>query len=449
MRLVRRSMHVIAAVAVAACATLGGAGCAALEPGVTRLDRGVPREGRYVSPEAYEHGVRGGLLAAAGEHRAAIVELRRAERDDPRSAELPARIGESACAIGDRPDAEAAFARSLANDPRFARAFVGRARCALSAHPPAVESAAADLARAEAIAPDAADTRRLAIDVARARGDRALARTVAEEAVRLHPHDAELGLSLVELAADQGDVERALEMALRVRSFDERLGAQATAKASAAAARSGWVGAFLRLSRSAATDDHTRARDALPAPPARSPNDPACDAFDARWSAVSIAFERAELAALGEAMSARCPSFGERWLLESFSARWRPADAAAIEAEARATTLPALGRWANAMALRSLDDRALAANERRPVLEGGLSAALDLARRASAVATSDPRLAAAYAAMARTAAPVDASVARLAYLALRAANDPGAETARAHLCALARTTVERAHCTPR
>src|SRR5690606_32977568 len=106
------------------------------EPGpVTRVVDGVPREGRYVAPDAYAAYARGALHEARGELAAALAHYEAALREDPRSPEILARIGHLHClrarSPGDRAAqaARQAFARATALDPSSTVAWFESARC--------------------------------------------------------------------------------------------------------------------------------------------------------------------------------------------------------------------------------------------------------------------------------------------------------------------------------
>jgi tetratricopeptide (TPR) repeat protein len=115
-----------------ACVALGVAGCG-FRPSVDRAYEGSVVRGRFVEPEAYAAFLRGAMAQAAGDSREALAAYEDARRADGDSPEIWTRIGEVRCALDARAgEAERDFARALDLDPRYARAWSARARCALS-----------------------------------------------------------------------------------------------------------------------------------------------------------------------------------------------------------------------------------------------------------------------------------------------------------------------------
>ncbi len=100
---------------------------------VERVVDGESFEGRAIAPGAYASYVKADLLARAGNHGAAVAELRRALDADPASPEILTRLGELTCGGGRTAARDAsglfAFDDALKRDPRFAPAYLGRARC--------------------------------------------------------------------------------------------------------------------------------------------------------------------------------------------------------------------------------------------------------------------------------------------------------------------------------
>lgn len=128
------------------------AGCGGGTP-VTRIVDGRAEAGRAVDEEAYAASLRAGIFDAAGDRDRALDALEAALAADPDSPELLARYGEVACGAArsspPRPaSALSAFSRSLALEPTYAPAWLGRARCLdlLGREPEAL--AAAELAAA-------------------------------------------------------------------------------------------------------------------------------------------------------------------------------------------------------------------------------------------------------------------------------------------------------------
>jgi tetratricopeptide (TPR) repeat protein len=105
-------------------------GCS-LRPAVDRAYGGTIVPGRYVEPEAYAAFLRGAIAQAAGDSREALAAFQEARRVDGDSPEIWTRVGEVRCAMAARNgDADHDFARALDLDPRYARAWSARARCA-------------------------------------------------------------------------------------------------------------------------------------------------------------------------------------------------------------------------------------------------------------------------------------------------------------------------------
>lgn len=107
------------------------AGCIFGPSTVTRIVDGRAIEGRAIGATAYAEFTRGVLLEATGQHQAAEAAYLTALAQDPRSAELWARVGAVRCAreLG---SADQAFAQALELDPELASARLERAQCALA-----------------------------------------------------------------------------------------------------------------------------------------------------------------------------------------------------------------------------------------------------------------------------------------------------------------------------
>jgi tetratricopeptide (TPR) repeat protein len=106
---------------------LASTGCAA--GSVTRVVDGEAVEGRPVAAEAYAAYAKAELFRAQGDRKQALRFLDQALDMDPGSPELVARYGEVLCDEAATPAALARFERALELDPRYAPAFLGRARC--------------------------------------------------------------------------------------------------------------------------------------------------------------------------------------------------------------------------------------------------------------------------------------------------------------------------------
>jgi tetratricopeptide (TPR) repeat protein len=108
------------------------AGCGSA-PVVDRSYGGRVVHGRYLEPEAYAAFLRGAIAFDAGDVRGALAAYAQAAELDPDSPEIATRIGEARCRADPRDSsADAAFEAALKAEPRYARAWEARARCALA-----------------------------------------------------------------------------------------------------------------------------------------------------------------------------------------------------------------------------------------------------------------------------------------------------------------------------
>jgi len=116
-------------VAAAALAVLG---CGAA-PSVERAYDGRVIDGRFVPAEAYAAFLQGAVVEAQGDVAGALAAYETAARLDPAGPEAWTRVGAVRCTASatDR-HADEAFARALAADPTYARAWEAEARCSLS-----------------------------------------------------------------------------------------------------------------------------------------------------------------------------------------------------------------------------------------------------------------------------------------------------------------------------
>jgi tetratricopeptide (TPR) repeat protein len=122
----------VRALAAVVVCTMTVAACAHA-PVVDRAYGGRVVHGRYVEPEAYAAFLRGAIAFAGGDVRAALAAYAQAAEIDPDSPEISTRIGEARCRADPRdPAADGAFDAALKSEPRYARAWEARARCALA-----------------------------------------------------------------------------------------------------------------------------------------------------------------------------------------------------------------------------------------------------------------------------------------------------------------------------
>jgi tetratricopeptide (TPR) repeat protein len=114
------------------CASL--VACFEGEEPVIRVSRGVPYEGRFISPEAYAAYARGAEWEAQGDLPRALDAYRKAHALDGESAEIWARIGRMQCLLATPAAgveaARVAFQKALTLDGDCPSAFYERALCA-------------------------------------------------------------------------------------------------------------------------------------------------------------------------------------------------------------------------------------------------------------------------------------------------------------------------------
>jgi hypothetical protein len=123
-------------------------------PTVERAYDGRVVDGRFIAPEGYAAFLRGASADAGGDLKGSLTSYAEAIRIDARASEIWTRIGDVRCRSDPRDqEADASFARALALDGAYARAWAAKARCALSRND--VESARAAARRAAQLDPDA------------------------------------------------------------------------------------------------------------------------------------------------------------------------------------------------------------------------------------------------------------------------------------------------------
>ena len=199
------------ALAVARVSVFSLVGCGA-SPTVTRVADGLQYDGRAVSGDAYAAYARASVLEAAGDDQRALVAYDRAEREDPRSPEIAARVGAVACRLARAPDdehgrrADSSFSRALELDPHSASAWIELAKCA---------SRRGDTARAleaalRGVDADAGSVRAALIvaELVERAGDRARARAWLDALVVREPNSRDAWLALAGFAERTGDLGR-------------------------------------------------------------------------------------------------------------------------------------------------------------------------------------------------------------------------------------------------
>ncbi len=102
---------------------------ACVEPTVTRVYNGEPREGRAIEYEAYAAYARGLDAEHDGHNRVAARWFEEATRYDPASVEIWTRLGANYCVVAGRAKAHEAFAEAERFDPRYEPLFRERAIC--------------------------------------------------------------------------------------------------------------------------------------------------------------------------------------------------------------------------------------------------------------------------------------------------------------------------------
>jgi hypothetical protein len=114
----------VAAALVSACAH---------EPSVARAYAGRVVDGRFIEPQAYAAFLRGAIANASGDTKGALEAFDEAASIDSKSAEIWTCIADARCrANSSDAQSDTDFARALALDATYARAWAGKARCALA-----------------------------------------------------------------------------------------------------------------------------------------------------------------------------------------------------------------------------------------------------------------------------------------------------------------------------
>jgi tetratricopeptide (TPR) repeat protein len=106
--------------------------CASTVP-VERVYGGRSLHGRYVESGAYAAFLRGAIAEAGGDSRGALEAYKAAAELDSEGPEIWTRLGAVRCAADGRDrKADEAFARAVATDPTYGKAWEARAKCALA-----------------------------------------------------------------------------------------------------------------------------------------------------------------------------------------------------------------------------------------------------------------------------------------------------------------------------
>ncbi|MCA9642529.1 MAG: tetratricopeptide repeat protein [Myxococcales bacterium] len=189
------------AVAVAAWAILSG--CSPYGSGVTRIVDGRTQEGRYIPVTAYADYALASYLEASGEPEQAENAYMRALADDPRSPEMWTRLAALRCRrqpMSGMSALERAFALATEYEP----AWREKAACHLGARQ--LDQAQAAAERAVALDPEQERATLLLAQIYEARGEKQRARTWLNAWVVLHPSSDIGWTAFLELAEREGNV---------------------------------------------------------------------------------------------------------------------------------------------------------------------------------------------------------------------------------------------------
>ncbi|HMJ13889.1 MAG TPA: hypothetical protein VK524_20870 [Polyangiaceae bacterium] len=184
------------------------AGASACSSGgeVTRLVRGQPLPGRYISVAAYAAYARGTYLEAHGDLRGAGVAYEQAARFDDHSAEVWTKIGDLRCRRSD-PRADTAFRRARELDAEYEPAWRGLAQCELGHGQP--RAALTHALHALKLDPDQQETSLLLVSIYERLGLLADARRYLDASVARWPRSVETLRALLEFARRTADAARA------------------------------------------------------------------------------------------------------------------------------------------------------------------------------------------------------------------------------------------------
>ncbi len=403
-------------------------GCGGGSYEVVRVQAGRAQAGRFVSAAAYQASLDAAIAEERGEWARAVELLRRARDEDPDGPELGARLGVALCQAGLVPSGLVAVDDALRADPELERGWTARARCRLLGAKAGVDRDAvrADLEHAVRCDADALEPVMMLIDLELGAGALQRARLRAEEAVVLHPRSARAFRVLAEVAARQGDAQRALVAAQASAALDDATGPIARAAVRDAIERSG-VGSYaLSLT-------------GVRAPVSPDASDACAPLFEA-FRAVVARAASSEVSAAADGVRAACPDLEGPVTLAEVTAIWSPGNAEGIEARALAAPSTEARRFGARMRLRHLTVEELLA-------EGALPRAED--RDTLALSLAAAGLRGASAALAETAldlAPAEPTVARLCAELAKRRGAGSEDPVRTRACALARTPLEKRGC---
>lgn len=186
----------------AACVWLVS-GCSPYGSGVTRIVDGRTQEGRYIPVTAYADYALASYLEATGEPEQAENAYMRALADDPRSPEMWTRLAALRCRR-QAMSGISAIKRALDLAPDYEPAWRAKAACHLGAKQ--LEPAQAAAERAVALDPEQERATLLLAEIYEARGDSQRARTWLNAWVVLHPSSDIGWTALLELAEREGDL---------------------------------------------------------------------------------------------------------------------------------------------------------------------------------------------------------------------------------------------------
>ena len=411
-----------------------GCGTGGME--VVRVHNGRQHPGRFVSSTAYAASLEASLAEQRGDWPRAIEHLERARREDPDGPELAARLGLALCHAGDAKAGLAHIEQALSDDPALERGYTARARCRLlhEKSDAAIDRARADLIRALSIDPDALDPALLLVELDLTSNNLARARVRAEETAVLHPKSARALRAVAEVAARQGDAERAMSAALSAAALDEATGAIAKSVAADVVDRSG-VAAYALALRGVA-NGATRS----------VASEGECTVKLRAFEEIAARADAAAVTTASDALQSACPELEAHVAYVEATATWTPKTAEEVEARALSAPSAAARRFAARMRLRRRSIEELLEPNSLPRAEDRATLAVHLAASALRTAAKAPDAALALAAAAHDLSPAEPTVARLSAEAARRVGKPDNHPLRRVACTLARTNIEKLGC---
>jgi Tfp pilus assembly protein PilF len=219
----KRGRRLRALALAAACAALS----CSVGPEVMRVESGRSLDGRWISPEAYAAYLEGTLFEARGDLQNARLAYARALSEDPRSAEIWARVGAVQC-DSDPAASRAAFEHAESIDPALAAPWIATAECALRRGEAALARDAA--LRAAALTPDDLSTSLLAARALDRSGDAPRAAIWLRALVLRRPASLEAARAFRDQAARTGNVADVRHARAHVDELVERAGVPETAE---------------------------------------------------------------------------------------------------------------------------------------------------------------------------------------------------------------------------